>query len=44
MTSSEILLLTLVAVLVIFGGDKIPELLRGVGEGFADIRDAMNGH
>ncbi|HUD71567.1 MAG TPA: twin-arginine translocase TatA/TatE family subunit [Dongiaceae bacterium] len=35
------LLLILVIVLLIFGGRKIPELARGLGEGIRNFRHAM---
>jgi TatA/E family protein of Tat protein translocase len=33
-------LIILVVILVLFGGRKIPELMRGMGEAFADSRKA----
>ena len=38
----EILLIALV-VLLIFGGKKIPELMRGLGKGVKSFKDGMNG-
>lgn len=35
------LLVILLIVLVIFGGKKIPEIARGLGEGIRGFRDAM---
>ncbi len=35
------LLLILVIVLVLFGGRKIPEIARGLGEGIRHFRDAI---
>jgi sec-independent protein translocase protein TatA len=35
-------LLVLLAVLLFFGGKKIPELMRGVGRGIREINDAKN--
>ena len=35
-------LLIVVALLVLFGGKKIPELMRGVGKGLRDFNDAKN--
>ncbi len=32
----------LLAVLLIFGGKKIPELMRGIGKGVRDFNDAKN--
>jgi sec-independent protein translocase protein TatA len=38
----EILLIALI-VLLIFGGKKIPELMRGLGKGVRSFKDGMNG-
>lgn len=38
----EIILITLV-ILLIFGGRKIPELMRAIGKGVKGFRDGMNG-
>ncbi len=35
-------LLILLGVLVLFGGRKIPELMRGVGKGIREFNDAKN--
>ncbi len=35
-------LLVLLAVLLFFGGKKIPELMRGVGRGIREFNDAKN--
>ena len=35
------LILILAIVLVIFGGRKIPEIARGLGEGIRNFKDAM---
>lgn len=40
--TGEILLIALV-VLLLFGGKKIPELMRGLGKGVKDFRDGMEG-
>ncbi len=37
----EILLLVLV-ILLFFGGRKIPEMMRGIGEGVRSFKDGMN--
>lgn len=37
----QILIIALV-VLLLFGGAKIPELMRGVGRGVKEFKDAMN--
>lgn len=38
----EILLIALV-VLLLFGGKKIPELMKGLGKGIRSFKDGMNG-
>ncbi len=38
----EIIVIVL-AVLLLFGGKKIPELMRGVGKGVKSFKDGMNG-
>lgn len=38
---NEILLILLV-VLLLFGGRKIPELMRGLGKGIREFQDAKN--
>lgn len=38
----EIILIVLV-ILLIFGGKKIPELMRGIGKGIKSFKDGMNG-
>ena len=37
------LLLILAIVLVLFGGRKIPEIARGLGEGIRNFKEAMRG-
>jgi len=37
------LLLILVIVLVLFGGRKIPEIARGLGEGIRNFKEGMHG-
>jgi sec-independent protein translocase protein TatA len=37
------LLLILLVVLVLFGGTKIPELMRGLGKGVKEFKDASKG-
>ena len=39
--TSEILLIVL-ALLLLFGGKKLPELMRGAGRGIREFKDAMN--
>ena len=37
------LLIILLVVLVLFGGKKIPELMRGLGKGVKEYKNAVNG-
>lgn len=37
------LIVTLIVVLVLFGGKKIPELMRGLGVGVKNFKDGVNG-
>ena len=39
---TEILIIALV-VLLLFGGKKIPELMRGMGKGVKSFKDGMHG-
>lgn len=39
---SEILIIALI-VLLLFGGKKIPELMKGLGKGVKSFKDGMNG-
>ena len=36
------LLLIVLAILLLFGGKKLPELMRGLGKGVKEFKDAMN--
>ena len=36
------LLLIVLALLLLFGGKKLPELMRGMGKGVKEFKDAMN--
>ena len=36
-------LLILIAILVLFGGKKIPELMRGIGKGVSEFNKAKDG-
>lgn len=38
---SELLLIALI-ILLLFGGRKIPELMRGIGKGIRSFRQGMN--
>ena len=38
----EIIIIALV-VLLLFGGKKIPELMKGLGKGVRSFKDGMNG-
>lgn len=40
--TSEIVVIVLIVVLL-FGAKKIPELMRGVGKGVKEFKDAVNG-
>ena len=39
---TEIIIIALV-VLLLFGGKKIPELMKGLGKGVKSFKDGMNG-
>ena len=36
------LIIILVIIILLFGGRKIPELIRGVGKGIGDFKDGKN--
>ena len=38
----EIIIIALI-VLLLFGGKKIPELMKGLGKGVRSVKDGMNG-
>ena len=42
MKGSEILLIV-IAIVLLFGGKKIPELMKGLGKGIKEFKDASNG-
>lgn len=42
MHTTEIIIIALV-VLLLFGGKKIPELMRGLGKGVKSFKDGMDG-
>ncbi|MES2275076.1 MAG: twin-arginine translocase TatA/TatE family subunit [Bacteroidota bacterium] len=37
------IILILAAVLLLFGGKKIPELMKGLGKGVKEFKDSQNG-
>lgn len=37
------IILIMVVVLLMFGGKKIPEMMRGLGKGMKEFKDAKNG-
>ena len=37
------IILIIVAILILFGGKKIPELMKGLGRGVKEFKDASNG-
>ena len=37
------IILIIAAILLLFGGKKIPELMRGLGKGMKDFKDAQSG-
>lgn len=39
--TSEMLLIV-IALLLLFGGKKLPELMRGAGRGIREFKDAVN--
>ncbi|MCR4816041.1 MAG: twin-arginine translocase TatA/TatE family subunit [Bacteroidales bacterium] len=43
MIGGQEILIILLIVLVLFGGKKIPELMRGLGKGVKEYKNAMNG-
>jgi sec-independent protein translocase protein TatA len=40
--SMEHMIVTLIIVLLLFGGKKIPELMRGLGKGIREFNDAKS--
>jgi sec-independent protein translocase protein TatA len=38
------IILVLAVVLIFFGGKKIPELMRGLGQGIKEFKDASKGN
>jgi len=37
------IILIIIAILILFGGRKIPELMKGLGKGMKEFKDAQNG-
>ncbi|SDD96420.1 sec-independent protein translocase protein TatA [Mucilaginibacter pineti] len=37
------IILILAAVLLLFGGKKIPEMMKGLGKGMKEFKDSQNG-
>ena len=37
------IIVILVIILLLFGGKKIPELMKGLGKGMKEFKDAQNG-
>ena len=42
--SPTTMILIFVIVLLMFGGKKIPELMKGLGKGVKEFKDAQNGN
>ena len=40
----QIMIIVLVIVLLFFGGKKIPELMKGLGKGVKEFKDASKGN
>ncbi len=43
MIGTKEILLILLVVLLLFGGRKIPELMKGMGKGVKSFKDGLNG-
>jgi len=37
------IILIIIAILILFGGKKIPELMKGLGKGIKEFKDSSNG-
>jgi sec-independent protein translocase protein TatA len=42
MIGTQEIILIVVAILILFGGRKIPELMKGLGKGIREFNDAKN--
>lgn len=42
MIGGQEIIIILLIVLILFGGKKIPELMRGLGKGVREYKDAVN--
>lgn len=42
MIGTQEIILIVIAILILFGGKKIPELMKGVGKGIREFNDAKN--
>ncbi len=40
---SSLVILIILAILILFGGKKIPELMKGLGKGMKEFKDSQNG-
>ena len=37
------IIIVVIGILLLFGGKKIPELMKGIGQGIKEFKDASNG-
>jgi sec-independent protein translocase protein TatA len=42
MIGTQEIILIVIAILILFGGRKIPELMKGIGKGIREFNDAKN--
>ena len=42
MIGTQEIILIVIAILILFGGRKIPEFMRGIGKGIREFNDAKN--
>ncbi len=40
--SPELMLIVLLVILLLFGGTKIPQLMRGMGQGMGEFKKGLN--